>query len=58
MLADQTIRAIQPMKCFGAKCAIPTSPIMNGLEAMQVGFTQEPSYNSFMFKQNNLRGNQ
>jgi hypothetical protein len=25
-LADQTIRAIQPLKCSGAKCAAPINP--------------------------------
>lgn len=58
MLADQTIRAIQPMKCVGAKCgvtnitAVPALP-QDFSSPMAQGYPSQ----SFVFKQNNnLRG--
>jgi hypothetical protein len=60
ILADQTIRAIQPMKCIGIRCGI--SSMNNNPEnfmANQMGNQIISNYANpqFMFKQtNNLRG--
>ncbi len=52
MLADQTIQAIQPMRCIGPKCQVNTSPMMSAVNE----FTNAiPDFSSFSFKQN-LRG--
>ena len=53
VLADQTLRAIQPMKCMGVKCGVPqgNSNIINEM------FPSVAQTESFIFKQtNNLRG--
>jgi hypothetical protein len=58
VLADQTLRAIQPMKCQGPKCGTLSSiqpfpnSVLNG-ENFVTGVVNTPS---FMFKQTNLRG--
>jgi hypothetical protein len=54
ILADQTIRAIQPMKCLGPKCGVPAmNPVMTEIMPMVT------SSNNFIFKEmNNLRRSQ
>ncbi len=50
ILADQTLRAIQPMKCVGIRCGV-TQP------AVVTEFTPTYSTPTFMFKEaTNLRG--
>lgn len=56
VLADQTIRAIQPMKCLGSKCGVS---VMNPSMTVTDMFPSIASANSFIFKEvNNLRGSQ
>lgn len=54
ILADQTIRAIQPMKCLGPKCGVP---VMSSVVTDMLPVVN--SANNFIFKEiNNLRGAQ
>ncbi len=56
VLADQTLRAIQPMKCQGNRCGMHTNiqPFPNSvLSGQGMSRINNPS---FMFKQTNLRG--
>ncbi len=54
ILADQTIRAIQPMKCLGPNCRV------SGINSVVTDIMPVvSSTNSFIFKEmNNLRGSQ
>lgn len=65
-MADQTLRAIQPMKCIGTRCnnsQIVVDPIINSNPMLMTN----TDFNSFMFKEfdnnnsnnfYNLRGSQ
>lgn len=71
MLADQTIRAIQPLKCVGMKCPpqaaimnpqIPPMARMNEINSIMPGFRPQ-MFDPYSFKENNdkslnLRGSQ
>jgi hypothetical protein len=50
-LIDQTLKALQPMKCVGPGCQVDQQMIM------AEDFNKNmPDFNSFMFKEKNLRG--
>lgn len=60
ILADQTLRAIQPMKCVGIRCGVsgvstPTT-IVESSFPIDMGRGYSIPTQNFMFKQTNLRG--
>ena len=72
MLSDQTLRAIQPLKCSGIKCGNPMMPVnslMPAIQEIDMSLTDMRSapmgqmFDGFSFKETNnkignLRGNE